>query len=210
MDDIFSLTNTDASYKESYPTLLKLLIDTDQFDSAQPLVSSILSLIQNDGSSLRIVDENHINQTRLLKLREIFTPKLLNLILESDFEYGIASQVDVFMRNQMKENSLVTKSWLNDIFVENFSNPVILVGILRAISRLSYDEICPEGQLIATAALSHSNIEVQECGIRAFESWGTLRSLHILSSISVAVAWLQDYINEVVKDLSKEHNVPIG
>lgn len=190
--------------------LLNLLIETDYPDSAQPILPLLLNVLQSKTAHISVVDENYINQSRLLKLKKQFTPKIINLILESDFEYGIDSQADVFIRNQMKENSLVTKNWLNDIFVEKFSNPAILIGILRIISRLSYYEVYPEGQLMATTALAHSNVEVQECGVRAFESWGTLHSLRILNNITAATPWLQDYINEVVKDLSREHNVPVG
>ncbi|MBA7503418.1 hypothetical protein ES706_02027 [subsurface metagenome] len=190
--------------------LLNLLIETDYPDSAQSTLPLLLNILQSKAAHISVVDENYINQSRLLKLKRQFTPKILNLILESVFEYGIDSQADVFIRSQMKENSLVTKNWLNEIFVEHFSNPVILIGILRIISRLFYYAVYPEGQLMATTALSHSNVEVQECGVRAFESWGTLDSLRILNNIKVVTPWLQDYVNEVVKDLSRGHNVPVG
>jgi len=210
MPSSFSQADSGTSHDSPNQKLLSLLIETEYPDAAQPFVSSLLNFIQSNAAHISIVDENYINQSRLLKLQNQFTPKLLNLILESDFEYGIDSQVDVFIRTQMKQNSLATKHWLNDMFVKNFPNPVILVGILHIISRLSYDEVYPEGQLMATTAFSHSNFEVQECGVRAFESWGTLQSLRILNYVEVATPWLQDYINEVVKDLSREHNVPVG
>ena len=210
MPSLFSQIDSSTSHDLPNQELLSLLIDTEHADSAQPFLSSLLDFIRSNAAYISIVDENYINQSRLLKLQNQFTPKLVNLILESDFEYGIDSQVDVFIRNQMKENSLATKHWLNDIFVANFPNPVILVGILHIISRLSYHEVYPEGQLMATTALSHSNVEVQECGARAFESWGTLRSLNILNNVEVATPWLQDYIKEVVKDLSREQNVLVG
>ena len=210
MPSLFSPTDSSTTYALQNQELLSLLIQLDYLDSAQPFLPSLLTLIHTSAAHISIVDENYINQSRLLKLKNQFTPKLLNLILESDFEYGIDSQVDVFIRNHMKENSLATKHWLNDIFVSNFSNPVVLVGILHIISRLTHHEVYPEGQLMAATALSHSNVEVQECGVRAFESWGTLQSLNILSNVTVATPWLQDYINEVVKDLSTEHNVPVS
>lgn len=210
MPSSFSQANSSTSYDLPDQNLLSLLIETEYPDSAQPFISSLLNFIRSDAVHISIVDDNYVNQSRLLKLKNQFTPQLLNLILESDFEYGIDSQLDVFIRNLMKENSLATKHWLNDIFVENFSNPVILVGILHIISRFSYLEVYPEGQIMATAVLSHSNVEVQECGVRAFESWGTLSSLSILRNVKVATPWLQDYINEVVKDLSREHNVSVS
>lgn len=210
MPDILSLLNSDASYNEPHQTLLNLLVDTYQLDAAQPLLSSLLDIVKNNTASVRIVDENYINETRLLKLKETFTPKLLDLILDSDFEYGIESPIDLFIQSQMQENRLATKSWLNSVFVENISNPIILIGILRVISRLSYYEVLPEGQMIALAALSHKDTEVVECGVRAFENWGNLESLKILQSLSVTPSWLQDYIDKVVEYIRKDFRIHVS
>jgi hypothetical protein len=210
MPSLFSQIDSSTSHDSPNQELLSLLIDTEHVDSAQPILSSLLDFIRSGTARISIVDENYINEKRLLRLQSQFTPRLVNLILESEFEYGIDSQVDVFIRNQMKENALAAKHWINDIFVSNFQNPVILVGILHIMSRLSYYEVFPEGQLMAAAALVHSNVEVQECGVRAFESWATLESLTILNNVRVATPWLQEYIKEVVKDLSREQNAPVG
>ena len=138
----------------------------------------------------------------------------MHLIMESDFEYGIESKVDVFIRNQMKQNMLATRSWLNELFLEHFGHPTILIGLLRAISRLSNYEIWPEGQTMALAALSHAHIEVRECGIRAFENWGNLQSLRalqaLLRNVHVSPAWLEDYLKRVIRDLRKELNVEVS
>jgi hypothetical protein len=207
-DYLFVNVNTVEDEPSQTPRIL--LVQTDNPASIQPDVSELLDIIQSKTASVLLVDENYINQRRLLRLKSQFTPKLLNLILESDFEYGIESEVDVFVRNQMKENSLATKSWLNDIFVENISNPVILVGILRIMSRLSYYEVLPQGQVMAIAALSHNDVEVKECGVRAFENWGSLDSIRILESLHVSPSWLQEYIDQVIKDLREKHNVAIS
>lgn len=210
MTNFISPKDINTIYTTPQQKLVNLLIRTDYPDSAQPLLSLLLNFLDSKTASISIVDENYVNQRRLLKLKEQFTPKLLTLISESDFEYGIDSQVDVFVRSHMKENYLATKSWLNSIFVENFSNPFVLIGLLHVISRFSYEEVYPEGQLMATSALSHSNVEVQECGVRSFESWGTLDSLKILNNVKVSTPWLQHYIDQVVKDLSTQHNVSVS
>lgn len=201
---------SDTSHDLSNQSYLNLLFETEFADSAKPIISSLLDLINSGTARISLVDENYINERRLLSLRKDFTSKLINLIMESDFEYGIDSPADEFIRNRMKENSIVTKHWLNEIFTMFYGNPVIITGILHIISRLPFYEISPEGQIIALSALSHANTEVQECGIRAFESWGTLNSLHILSNVNIATPWLQDYITTVIEDLSIEHNVSVS
>ncbi len=168
------------------------------------------SIIDSHIATAAVVDENFVNRRRLLQLKKEFTPQLIHLIVDSDFEYGIESSVDVFIRNQIKKNWLATKSCLSEIFVEHFGHPTILIGLLRSVSRLSYFEISPEGQIMAVAALSHVDIEVRECGIRAFENWGNLHSLIVLENLEVSPPWLQDYVCRVVHDLRKELNVEVG
>ncbi|MEK7395813.1 MAG: hypothetical protein AAB116_02640 [Candidatus Poribacteria bacterium] len=155
------------------------------------------------------LDENFVNEERLTLLKKQYTRELIALILDEDFEYGFDTKADVLVRSQMQLNALAVKSWLNWIFVENFSNIPVLLGILRIIARFDYREISPEGQTMAGMALSHENVEVKECGVRAFESWGTVESLKELEKLKVSTQWLQEYIDEVVSDLRKEYNVHI-
>lgn len=170
----------------------------------------LLDFYETATTPMTHLDENYINIKRMTYLKNQFTPKLINLILDSDFEYGFDSEVDVFVRDQMNKNHLATNSWLNDIFVSNFSNPNILIGLLRIISRFPYLDVYPEGQTIALSALAHDNLEVKECGIRAFENWGSLDSLKILENLHVSPTWLQEYINKVVEYLRKEYSVAIS
>ncbi|KKM89296.1 hypothetical protein LCGC14_1250090 [marine sediment metagenome] len=54
-------------------------------------------------------------------------------------------------------------------------------------------------------ALSHKDIEVQEAGVRALESWGTLECLTILElHATFTSSWLQKYANDVICDLRRE------
>jgi len=146
------------------------------------------------------------DQELLIQLGKKFTEKLTSLILHEDFEYGIDTKADVFVRKYMALNAFTTRDWLGRIYIDNASNIPILIGLLRIVARLDYQEIKPIGQLIAISALSHSNIEVQECGVRAFESWEAIDSLDILENLKVSTKWLQEYINGVVSDLREEYN----
>lgn len=157
-----------------------------------------------------ITDENLFNKRRLERLRLQFTEKLLAYIVDEDFEYGIRTKADILVEEQLNINALATKAWLNAIFVKYFFDANILIGLLRLIARVDYSVIHPEGLTIATAALSHKNTEVQECGARAFESWGTLNSLSILENLNIQIPWLKSYIDDVISDLRKEHNVAVS
>ena len=149
------------------------------------------------------------SQKRLEKAERMFAKELISLILNDEFEYGIDTKADAFVRRYMDLDPLLTKEWINAIFIDNFADVFIIVGLLRIIARLDYTEIFPQGQTMALAALSHENTEVKECGVRAYESWGTIDSLNELEHLKVGIQWLQEYIDDVVWDLKKEHDVLI-
>ncbi|MFY7665980.1 hypothetical protein [Flavobacterium sp.] len=148
--------------------------------------------------------ENKINGNREEHLRKIFTPKFLTLIKEEDFEFGFTSRSEELIRSQLKINALATRNWLNEIFINYFDNEVVLIGLLRVISRFEENIIFPQGQTIALAALSHSNDEIKELGIRSFEKWCSVDSLNILRKLNLNSSWLQEYVNEVITDLEEQ------
>lgn len=147
------------------------------------------------------------DEEQLIKEKRLFANELTSLIGNEEFEYGIDTKADTLVRRYMEQNPLLTKEWINTIFVDNFADVFILVGLLRIIARLDYTEIYPQGQTMALAALSHENTEVKECGVRAYESWGTIDSLNELEHVEVGVQWLQEYIDDVVSDLKREYDV---
>ena len=153
------------------------------------------------------LDKGYKDQEQPIKEERVFANELISFILNEEFEYGIDTEADALVRRYMALNPLLTKKWINTIFEENSADVSILIGLLRIIARLDYREILPEGQTIAVAALLHKNNEVKECGVRAFESWGTIESLKILKDLKVGIQWLQEYIDDVVSDLREEHDV---
>lgn len=157
--------------------------------------------LYTDSKANTMVNENKINQLRLDELEGNSTRYFLNLIYEEDFEYGLENRIDVFLREKMLTNSCATKEWLNSIFIRNFDDTKILISILRAISRMNFDEISPQGPTMVIAGLSHDNLQVQECSVRVLENWENSESLRILENVKVRQSWLQDYIDDVVNDL---------
>jgi hypothetical protein len=149
--------------------------------------------------------ENRLNRDRLDKFRNQFTRDFLHIIKEQDFEYGINTQADLFVKKHFLKNELVTIQWLHELFVSNYHKDTsILNGILIVFSHFQYSEIYPHGQMTALAAISHSNLEVRECGVRSFENWATIDCLYILKSIHYSEDWLQEYVTSVVSDLEEK------
>lgn len=130
-----------------------------------------------------------------------FTLHLISIILEQEFEYGFESSGDKFIKEIMTKSRIITRTWLNGVFLDYFSKPRILIGILQIISHLPYTEIYPEGPTMAIAALKHTDAEVRETGVRCFENWGSPDTLNILENLRFNESWLQNYVNQVIEDL---------
>ncbi|MBF0510041.1 MAG: hypothetical protein HQK57_14100 [Deltaproteobacteria bacterium] len=148
--------------------------------------------------------ENASGKSILQQFQEKYTKELLSIISRQNFEYGFYSRADEFVRKRMEQNAARTKEWLLSVFVDYFSDLKIMIGLLQVILHMDYFDIYPQGQDIALAALAHSDAEVRECGIRAFENWGTPESLRILKTINYREKWLQEYIDQVILDLEEE------
>lgn len=148
--------------------------------------------------------QNHINQEKILDLKKNLSSKFIAILREENFEYGIKSQSEELVKEQMKQNALATKSWLNELFITSYGESDILLGILRVISRINEEEINPQGQTMALACMTHNSVEIREVAIRVFENWGSANSLNILKNISISPAWLKEYLDHVVQDLKEE------
>ena len=148
--------------------------------------------------------ENKINGNREDFLRINITPQFISLIREEDFEFGFVSRSEELIKEQFQINALATRNWLNEIFLKYFDDDYILIGLMRIISRFEESQIFPQGQTIALASLSHSNDEIKELGIRAFEKWCSRESINILKKLNFNSTWLQEYTNEVINDLEDQ------
>ncbi|MFH1940962.1 MAG: hypothetical protein ABIL68_02565 [bacterium] len=92
------------------------------------------------------------------------------------------------------------------MFLKNFSDPFITCAILRVIAHFDYQQMCPQGMIMAVACAAHKNTDVRECCVRCFESWENPDTLSILRSISFSKDWLDEYLKGVISDLERLTN----
>lgn len=187
------IANEPATARE--PVIIRLVEDTEQGIH----LTEIIDIVASDISL-----ENSLNRQRMDRFRAEFSANLLKLLREQDFEYGVDTPADELVRKTFTENQSIAKEWLNQLFVENYYDQTVIMGILRVISHIEYQEIAPQGPTMALAALSNKNAEVRECGIRAFENWSTLESLEVLKNVKCHEKWLNDYLQQVIADLNEE------
>jgi hypothetical protein len=171
--------------------------------------TSVISVNENSDITFNssTSDENSLNEKRLKTLENEFTSKLKLFIIEENFEYGFENRADILVKTQMSINKMATKEWLNKVYIQNFANQELMIGILRLISRFDIEDVSPQGQTMAMAALAHCNPEVQESGIRAFESWCSIENIDLLKNANVHQPWLKDYLDSVIKEIELEYGI---
>lgn len=143
-----------------------------------------------------------------IQAKKVFVDKIIKLIKEGDFEFGYENKIDEFVDTHIKKNGSLTKEWLNDIYLKNYSNKTILLGILRIFSRMDLKYANPQGPTMALGVLSNSDSEIVEMGIRAFENWSSYGHIKVLKQLQLPEGWLNEYLISVVKNLEFEYDVP--
>lgn len=189
--------NTNSSYELDNYAIKEF--EELKFDFDELLIS-----VDENSTNFKL-DENLINQKRIDYLEQKVTPFLISLIKNEDFEFGKKSESVKLIEEQLQFNSVATQNWFNKLYIKYFpSDEKILIGLLRIVEYLNEQSLHPTGEIMAIAALSHKNNEVKELGVRIFENWCSLNSYEILKSIKIETLWLQEYINQVIKDIEAE------
>ena len=201
MVELYKITTAQSGIVNDAPTTRKVAVVQrgEGTEEGLRIAGEILDIAASDISL-----ENSLNRQRMDRFRAEFSAKLLKLLREQDFEYGVDTPADELVRKSFSENISIAKEWLNQLFVENYDDQTVLMGILRVLSHFEYQEVAPQGPTMALAALSNVSAEVRECGIRAFENWSTLESLEVLKNVKCEEEWLNDYLQQVIAELKEE------
>jgi hypothetical protein len=201
MVELYKITTAQSGIANDAPTTRKVAVVQrgEGTEEGVRIAGEILDIAASDISL-----ENSLNRQRMDRFRAEFFAKLLKLLREQDFEYGVDTPADELVRKSFSENISIAKEWLNQLFVENYDDQTVLMGILRVLSHFEYQEVAPQGPTMALAALSNVSAEVRECGIRAFENWSTLESLEVLKNVKCEEEWLNDYLQQVIAELKEE------
>jgi len=135
------------------------------------------------------------------QLRERFVAEFLQLIHEGEFEFGFSTPADRHVRSALEAYGTFAREWISEVFVNNFDKPFVSCAVLRVIAHFDYRQVQPMGLVVALSATVHKDAEVQECGVRCFESWQAPECLNVLKTLSFSEGWLSDYLAGVISDL---------
>ncbi|MDR3160323.1 MAG: hypothetical protein LBU28_01760 [Spirochaetaceae bacterium] len=172
---------------------------------------------QNDMPALNAgsVPDTYIIKSIFLKENEkekeekaLFKKTFLLYIKESVYEYGFSSEAEDYLNSRLKNDGAYYREWINELFLNHIDNEAVVIGLLRIISHIAYDDIFPVGMTIAAASLSHKSNLVKENAIRAFENWEEPRNITLLESIECTDPLLNNYISQVIQDLKEKLECP--
>lgn len=159
--------------------------------------------IDNDVESRRfIIEKKWRLQDSRDNLKQNYKKRIVDMIKESEIEWGCISAFDRYLINNRKNKNLIDN--INEIFLENIDNADIVTKIFRAFSYLKYEETYPNAQTMCLASLSVNNNEIKEAAIQLFEAWRNKEALELLKKIDITEKWLKEYAEQVMAEIEEE------
>lgn len=141
--------------------------------------------------------------TQVRRRYDQFRSKLMAALLDEPIEDGVTHPAERVIDEALRAHAFECRDGLSRMLVEQYqTRPSVGALIVRCVGRLDYDRVGTWGMRVADDALQHRDVEVREAAVRALEAWGGCEALSMLRSHSDSVAWLSDYINQVIIDLS--------
>ncbi len=132
-----------------------------------------------------------------------FRSKLIAALLDEPIEDGVTHPAEGLIDEALRVDPSDCQNWLSQVLVEHYpTRPSLCASIVRCIGRLNYDRIRGWGMRVIDDALQNRDAEVREATIRALEAWGGPAALKMLRRHEDPVAWLNEYVQQVIVDLS--------
>ena len=133
-----------------------------------------------------------------------FRDKLVTTLLDEPIEDGVAHPAESLIDEALCADSSTCQDWLSQVLAEHYlTRPSMYASVVRCIGRLDYDRVGGWGMRVVDHALKNTDAEVREAAIRALEAWEGPRALEMLRRHEDAEPWLDEYVQQVIVDLSR-------
>lgn len=133
-----------------------------------------------------------------------FRNELIATLRDEPIEDGVAHPAELVIAEVLCKNPSACKNWLSRALAEHqVTHASLAASIVRCIGRLEYDQVGAWGMGVAGDALRHGSVEVREAAVRALEAWGGRKALEKLRNHHDKRPWLDDYVQDVIADLSR-------
>jgi hypothetical protein len=189
---------------ETSATTTQTDLQSERLEEPRPVFSTTQTLEEESLDAESTLSLSQKTRKALQPLRRRFRNEFSQLLRESEFEYGFSSPAEKYVSEELLKHGPLAREWINELFLEDFTEPHILGGVLRVISHFDYSELHPQGMTMCVAALSHADPAIKEEAIRVIENWENADLIPLLRSLDVRDSWLVEYINQVIRDLEAD------
>ena len=138
-----------------------------------------------------------------------FRGEFLATLIDEPIEDGITHPSEHVLEKALRIDPSECRKELSRILVEYQTRPSMTASIVRCIGRMEYDQVGQWGIRVAEDALGHKDIEVRDAAVRTLENWGGREAIGILRSHKDSVDWMNDYVSQVIIDLSEAEGLTI-
>lgn len=173
------------------------------------LQKALGTLHVNESSIIPFVLEENNENEKIKEEKDMIVAKISEQILATIqrdvFEDGEISQSEQYMLEKYNDCiGIYIKEALMQIYLDYYANEHVLNGVLTMISAKTYEDMEPQGQIIALGLLQHKDVYVRDKAIQVFERWNSKKGIHILENLHCDQQWLQNYVNKVIKYLKRD------
>lgn len=129
---------------------------------------------------------------------------ILNSLNWSDLKTGEISELESIIYSLSNLCTRIeTMTWLNNLFLELFNNPLFISTLLHTLSHMDYDDVIPYGPTMAMAALNHKDDRVVSYAVKAFYNWNSKVALEYMKSVEPKADWINTEWKKVIEYLEK-------
>lgn len=165
-----------------------------------PSTEEVASSVADNTKSNDINKENE----RFLSFLESRSQDFIQSLVWGDFEDGMENDITRQVSAYMRRNRFVTYCWLNKIFSDNRSKPIVTSGILRTLVMVVNRKDAGYMLPMVIGGLASKHTEDQEAAIMVIEKWRTKECLDAMLNTTYGSDWVKEYAMQVIEELREE------
>ena len=201
LDDMFSSEYVKTLLLENRPDIIDGCDSEEESCINSPETNEIIIVSEDNTYN---VDINKIN-SRDMDFFRSQNEQIISAIMHSDFSDGMDNDVTLCIRKFVHKNRYVAYDWMHELYINNQSQPIIVVGLLRSLVMVTEPEDEAIMLTMVKSAMNSNNTAEQEAALMIIEEWRSKECLEILHSLShFSSEWLSDYAHLVSSELEKE------
>ncbi len=137
------------------------------------------------------------------RAQERLTAKLQASFEDSPLEDGMGHPAEEIIAEELRSTKdQQVPDWLK-VLSTDASRPSFAASVLRCLGRQDRVGTTSWRVELVRDGLASDNVEIRDAAVQAAESWGDSDSLDVLRAHSEPEPWLQQYIRDVIEDLTE-------